>query len=95
VSEHEQIKDESVTDIESRADGQLSDVNEDRASMSPSNADTAGNPPDDAEDDRSSRRAFLGKTARKLAYAAPVALLFKPRRAVAASQGGSLITPGP
>ncbi len=45
--------------------------------------------------ERSSRRAFLGKTARKLAYAAPVMLLFKPKQAVAASQGGSLITPGP
>jgi len=42
---------------------------------------------------RSSRRAFLGKTARKLAYVAPVVLLFKPKQAVAASQGGSLITP--
>ncbi|MFQ5410780.1 MAG: hypothetical protein ACE5EC_00725 [Phycisphaerae bacterium] len=54
--------------------------------------DTDGPPKADAEA-RSSRRAFLGKTARKLAYAAPVVLLFKPKQAVAASQGGSLITP--
>lgn len=45
------------------------------------------------EERRASRRAFLTKTARKLAYVAPVALLFKPKQAVAASQGGSLITP--
>jgi len=95
VNEHEKIRDEAAKGIALGADEQLSDVHGNRASMSPSTADTANNPSGDAEGDRSSRRAFLGKTARKLAYAAPVALLFKPRQAVAASQGGSLITPGP
>lgn len=39
-----------------------------------------------------SRRRFLGACARRLAYAAPVVLLFRPKQSLAASQGGSLIT---
>ncbi|MBN2560445.1 MAG: hypothetical protein JXQ75_05895 [Phycisphaerae bacterium] len=34
-----------------------------------------------------SRRFFLGQCARKLAYVAPVALLFRPKQAMAASGG--------
>jgi len=37
------------------------------------------------------RRAFMNATARKLAYAAPLVLLFHPQRACAS--GGSQITP--
>ncbi|MFH1419427.1 MAG: hypothetical protein ABII12_14220 [Planctomycetota bacterium] len=95
MSEHEKTRDEAVRDIAPAADAQLSDVHGTLASVRPSTLDIAGHQSGEAEGDRSSRRAFLGKTARKLAYAAPVALLFKPRQAVAASQGGSLITPGP
>lgn len=40
--------------------------------------------------ERSSRRRFLGGSAKKLAYAAPVVLLFKPRPASAS--GGSRLT---
>ena len=39
----------------------------------------------------SSRRTFLGNTARKAAYAAPLVLLFRPKGAIAAS-GGSDVT---
>lgn len=40
-----------------------------------------------------SRRKFLKHSARRLAYAAPVVLLFKPDEALAGS-GGTQITPG-
>jgi hypothetical protein len=39
---------------------------------------------------RHTRRGFLGSSARKLVYAAPVVLLFHPRQACAS--GGSQIT---
>ncbi len=39
---------------------------------------------------RSSRRALLARSAKKIAYTAPVVLLFRPRQAVAAS--GSNLT---
>ena len=37
------------------------------------------------EDSSGTRRGFLGASARKLAYVAPVVLLFKPKKALAAS----------
>ncbi len=37
----------------------------------------------------SSRRAMLSGSAKKLAYAAPLALLFRPKQAMAASQSNS------
>ncbi len=91
----EGIKGESISGSTSGVDEQLSDLIEAPSAMNPPTEDATNKPSDDEERDRSSRRAFLGKTARKLAYAAPVMLLFKPKQAVAASQGGSLITPGP
>jgi hypothetical protein len=39
----------------------------------------------------STRRGFLGESARKLTYAAPVVMLFKPR--AASASGGTQITP--
>jgi len=50
---------------------------------------------DGTTDDRpaSSRRAFLNKTARKAAYAAPLVLLFKPKSAIAGSGGSDITQP--
>ncbi len=59
-------------------------------------AATAAPPDTDAssEDVTESRRRFITKAGKTLAYAAPVVLLFKPKEAIAASGGGSAATPG-
>lgn len=46
------------------------------------------------EDRAASRRRFIAKAGKTIAYAAPIVLLFKPKEAIAASGGGSAITPG-
>jgi hypothetical protein len=60
----------------------------------PADADTVaglGSADEIAGDADDTRRRFLCQSARKLAYAAPVVMLFKPRSALAAS-GGTQIT---
>ena len=50
---------------------------------------------DEITDDRpaSSRRTFLHKTAKKAAYAAPLVLLFRPKTAIAGSNGSDITEP--
>jgi hypothetical protein len=64
------------------------------APSDPPIAETTGGACRDEDARTCSRRGFIGKAARKLAFAAPVVLLFKPKEVVAASAGGSAITPG-
>ena len=66
---------------------------QDNAASKPADSATRLTEPDETGA-TSDRREFLKKTARRVAYVAPIVLFFKPREAVAGS-GGSAITPGP
>lgn len=66
---------------------------EDRAQQPPAAGPEDGDASNTENAERSDRRDFLVKTARRAAYIAPVVLFFKPREAMATS-GGSAITPG-
>ena len=69
------------------------DEGEETLHVSEPSQEAAGPPPGDDKPSSgdtvagSSRRRFLGKSARKLAYLAPVVLLFKPDQALAGSSG--------
>jgi len=71
------------------------DIDEQRAT-----ADATPGQPESTHDARTpdggavDRRAFIRGSARRLAYLAPMVLLFRPKEALAQS-GGSVASPGP